>query len=150
MPFRIQKRVPRGQKNTVGIHMDKHREALARAAEAASLIPYTLYHSGALAAGTTPVGITPIVGAKAESVLVHVGAVGTGTVDVQVDGVSILTAVIDVNGATAGTILEGTLTAAAKEALAAKKRVTVVLTAGTASAITVDLHLKSVHAAVFG
>lgn len=145
MVFTILSRVPRGRTNAAGIRMTLFREALARAIEEASLSSWGAFVSAALANATTGIGLTPASGAKADSVQVHVVNAGTGTVDVQVDGVSILTAPIDLNGKAAGSVTLGTLTDAAKAGLAASKRISVVTTAGTASAVTIDCHLKTVH-----
>lgn len=149
MVFRIQKRVSRGQTNTVGIKSQLHREAMAKAIEAASVVPYPLFLNGAATADTFVVGFVPGMGAKAYEVYVQCTAAGTNdaTVDVKVDGVSILSAVVTVN---ATTLLTGTLTAAAVAALAAGKKITVVTTVGATppTDLAVGVHLKTVHDAV--
>lgn len=159
MPFRIQNRVPRGQPYTVGIRMNQHREQLAKAIEAASIIPYSAFLAATTSSSTTGLGITPAHGGKVDAAYVHIGTQGTGaaTLDLQVDGVSILqggAVTIGTGNAAAvtGAVLELNITAAAKEAIAAKKRVALVLV-GAASGptnVTVDLHVKGVHNAAGG
>lgn len=154
MVFQIKRRAHRTEKDVAGINMTQHRIQIAKAVEQASIIPYPLYLSGAqTASSTTPIGITPVLGCKADSVRVHIGTQGTGavTLDVRVDGTSILTAPIDLDvdtntAAVSGAVLTGTLTAAAKAALAAGKRITVVVVGAASGAadLTVDFHAKTV------
>lgn len=146
MVFVIKNRVHRTQANVVGIRQTQHRENLAKATEAASVVVYPLFLNGNATADTFRLGYTPTVGAKGYELFIKCATAGTndGTVDVLVDGTSIITGgAVTLNN---NTLKTPTLTAAALAAIAGAKEVTVVTTIGATppTDVVVSLHLKTV------